>query len=209
MPRGGPEAQRGRTPKGLRPAQHSPEARCPWGGAVSARARPSPWVSPGGKPLAVCRPTPASRPWCLPLTAGWAPRRPCPCSRSPAGSAHARGGSPPSWVGGNQAAAPLRDALGRRRCSRCRPGIGLPRSTRTPRELQPLAPSPPAVQWAAGVPGGRETCALGAERAVRGESGAGAAEKAATGGGSRDSARRNRGCWESGGLGKGRLERGV
>lgn len=37
-----------------------------------------------------------------PRTSVWVPRRPCRCSRSPAGSDHARGDSPPSWMGGTR-----------------------------------------------------------------------------------------------------------
>lgn len=48
-----------------------------------------------------------------PLTSGWARRRPCRCSRSPAGSDHAPGGSPPSWMGGTRQP---------RRCGRRRGG---------------------------------------------------------------------------------------
>lgn len=48
-----------------------------------------------------------------PLTSGWVPRRPCRCSRSPAGSDHARGDSPPSWMGGTRRP---------RRCGRHRGG---------------------------------------------------------------------------------------
>lgn len=60
----------------------------------------------GPRPAALPRPPP-------PLTSGWVPRRPCRCFRSPAGSDHARGGCPPSWMGGTRRP---------RRCGRRRGG---------------------------------------------------------------------------------------
>lgn len=95
----------------LPPAALRAAPRRPWGAAVRERGRAAPRLpgpaggQGGGAWLASGAAAPAPR------TSGWVPRRPCRCSRSPAGSDHARGDSPPSWMGGTRRP---------RRCGRCR-----------------------------------------------------------------------------------------
>lgn len=101
-------------------ASPGPEAAAPAGGAADGpasslgrscqpgRAGPGPHGTGGEKPHPAAAPQPPPF-----LTSGWARRRPCPCSRSPAGSDHAPGGSPPSWMGGTRQP---------RRCGRRRGG---------------------------------------------------------------------------------------
>lgn len=82
-----------------------------------------------------------------PLTSGWVPRRPCRCSRSPAGSDHALGDSPPSWMGGTRRP---------RRCGRRRGGTEGGGGCGAGRGAAGAAGEGCPARRGAGGPGGRE-----------------------------------------------------